>query len=195
MSVFNFPNKTKKVFTIDRNGITEGARCQKFELKTGVIIDAILLGEKGEGRDLGVVPVNKLPEETTLVKYAEKSEKKSSLFYKTEEQYISSEDKESAFVFVLPSLSPKQFVEITSGMMDNRGVYKRLSCPIYSSGKVAVGEAGRNGWGHQIFLELPTGYILRVARYGKIKPEEDEELFYMFDGKQLLCSRNIKNFV
>lgn len=190
-----FPSYTKKVFKIENDTIREGIECGKFELKSGVVIDAILFGEKGEGRELGVVPVNKLPEGETIVKYAEKNQEKSSLYYKTEEDYNRSEDKNSAFVFIFPTISTKQFVEITSGMMDNRGVYKRLSCPVYAAGRIASGEAGRNGWASHLFLELPVGYIVRVARYGKIKPGEEEELFYTFDGNNILCSRNVEDFV
>jgi hypothetical protein len=53
-----------KVFTIESGEVTEGARVDSFTLKgAGVSIPAIIVGEEGRGRELGVLPVHLLPEQ------------------------------------------------------------------------------------------------------------------------------------
>ena len=53
-----------KVFTIESGDVTEGARVGSFTLKgVGITIPAIIIGEEGRGRKLGVLPVQLLPEQ------------------------------------------------------------------------------------------------------------------------------------
>ncbi len=60
-----------KVFTIKSGEVSEGVRVDSFTLKgAGVTIPAILIGEEGRGRELGVLPVQLLPDS-----YAEWQEK------------------------------------------------------------------------------------------------------------------------
>lgn len=55
--------KKMKVFTIESGEVKEGARVESFTLKgAGVTIPAILIGEEGRGRELGVLPVQLLPD-------------------------------------------------------------------------------------------------------------------------------------
>ena len=52
-----------KVFTIENGTVTEGARVESFTLQgAGVSIPAILIGEEGRGRRLGILPVQLLPD-------------------------------------------------------------------------------------------------------------------------------------
>lgn len=52
-----------KVFTINSGEISEGARVGTFTLKgAGVSVPAIIIGEEGRGRKLGVLPVQLLPD-------------------------------------------------------------------------------------------------------------------------------------
>ena len=51
-----------RVFTIREGKVTKGALVEKFSLKgAGIEIPAILVGEDGRGRKLGVLPVHLLP--------------------------------------------------------------------------------------------------------------------------------------
>jgi len=53
-----------KIFTIESGDVFEGARVDTFMLKgAGVSIPAIIIGEEGRGRKLGILPVQLLPEE------------------------------------------------------------------------------------------------------------------------------------
>ena len=52
-----------KVFTIQSGEVKEGARVESFTLRgAGVTIPAIIIGEEGRGRELGVLPVQLLPD-------------------------------------------------------------------------------------------------------------------------------------
>lgn len=51
-----------KIFTIKSGEVAEGTRVDSFTLKgAGVSIPAIIIGEEGRGRELGVLPVQLLP--------------------------------------------------------------------------------------------------------------------------------------
>ena len=55
-----------KIFTVKSGEVTEGARVDSFTLNgAGVTIPAILVGEEGRGRKLGVLPVGLLPDTYT----------------------------------------------------------------------------------------------------------------------------------
>jgi len=50
-----------KIFTIENGKVTEGVRVNSFTLKgAGVTIPAVIIGEEGRGRQLGVLPVQLL---------------------------------------------------------------------------------------------------------------------------------------
>ncbi len=56
-----------RIFTISSGDVSEGARVEKFTLAgAGVEIPAILVGEEGRGRELGVLPVELLPEQQKI---------------------------------------------------------------------------------------------------------------------------------
>lgn len=53
-----------KIFTIESGALEEGARVDTLTLKgAGVSIPAIIIGEEGRGRKLGVLPVQLIPEQ------------------------------------------------------------------------------------------------------------------------------------
>lgn len=57
-------NKKMKIFTIESGDVIEGARVDTFMLKgAGITIPAIIVGEEGRGRKLGVLPVQLLPDD------------------------------------------------------------------------------------------------------------------------------------
>lgn len=57
-------NKNYHVYTVCAGKVTHGAKVEKFTLKgAGVDIPAVLVGEQGRGRHLGVLPVQLLPDQ------------------------------------------------------------------------------------------------------------------------------------
>lgn len=74
-----------RVFTLSNGRVDAGAVVEQFKLTAGSVIPAILVGEQGRGRELGVLPVHLLPEQyrewqekgSTTIHYAEVSQTKS----------------------------------------------------------------------------------------------------------------------
>lgn len=63
--------KAMKIFTVESGNVSEGVRVDSFTLKgAGITIPAIIVGEEGRGRELGVLPTQLLPDT-----YAEWQEK------------------------------------------------------------------------------------------------------------------------
>ncbi len=53
-----------RIFTIQSGEVAEGVRVDSFALKgAGIAIPAVVIGEEGRGRKLGVIPVQLLPEQ------------------------------------------------------------------------------------------------------------------------------------
>lgn len=50
------------VFTVSRGNVEAGAKVHQFHLLSGDKIPALLVGEKGSGRELGVLPVDREPQ-------------------------------------------------------------------------------------------------------------------------------------
>jgi hypothetical protein len=73
-----------RIFTIESGRVTPGVSLNKFKLAgAGVEIDAVLVGETGRGRNLGVLPVSgvgpwmpDVPESRPVVPYADLAETK-----------------------------------------------------------------------------------------------------------------------
>jgi len=58
-----------KVFTVESGKVSQGAEVEKLELKGAeVTIPAVFVGERGRGRELGVLPVQLLPEQYEIWK-------------------------------------------------------------------------------------------------------------------------------
>jgi hypothetical protein len=189
-----YPNYTQKVYSVVDNIIYDGVEIEKHTLKKGVTINCVKLGEEGPGRNLGIIPINRLPEGCHFIKFAEKGENKS-LYFKEEKDYINSSYKDSALVFIKPSISTKQFVEISSGNLGYKGYYGRLACAIHMGGRIAQGEAGRNGWAVQLLIDMPKNYIVRVARYGKLTRQQHAEIFYVWDGEKIKYPSNVEELL
>lgn len=53
-----------RVFTIESGEVVEGVRVNSFTLKgAGITIPAVIIGEEGRGRKLGILPVHLLPDD------------------------------------------------------------------------------------------------------------------------------------
>ena len=58
------PTDKMKIFTICQGNVQAGAIVEKYIIEgSGIAIPAILIGEKGRGRKLGILPVELLPEQ------------------------------------------------------------------------------------------------------------------------------------
>jgi len=182
-----------KIFTIENGQVTEGAIVRAFHLKgADVAISAILVGEEGRGRHLGVLPVELLPDS-----------------YKSWEEDLRVEI-QYAEVGQTKSGKPKLFQTIEPGSLDEiicvfrtqigfRGSNNHTGDCIEDKeyqpfpgewlviGRIAQGIAGRMGCGEQGVAILPKDTVFRTAYRGRLYGKPSEH-FYIWDGKKLLSA-------
>lgn len=190
-----------KIFTIASGDVTEGARVDSFTLKgAGVTIPAVLVGEEGRGRRLGVLPVQLLPDS-----YKEWQEEKEYRIY-------------SAEVGETKAGRPK-LIE-TSGITDTekcicvfrtrigyRGgnshtgdrdggmerdywgtehpTFHPFPGEVLCEGEIAQGAAGRMGSGSQIVAVMPAGIVFRTAYHGRLYGAPGSHYYIFRDGQIL----------
>lgn len=197
-----------KVFEVSEEKVTEGAEVEKFRLACGVEIPAVLVGEKGRGRKLGVLPVQFMTDEKF---------KKTKIFNATLGHTQTGKPKlvevnedggdEAIVVFRTPigfrGYNRHTGVEKVmcedckgSGKEGNFTCYKcKGSGKVYApfpgkvlvEGIIAQGEAGLMGEGSQLIAVVPKGQWIRVfiggRRYGR-----PSKYFYLFNGKKVIVA-------
>lgn len=175
-----------KVFTIKSGEVYEGAEVVTFQLKhVDVSIPAIIVGEEGRGRQLGVIPVQLTEEqfkkwragETVIVKNARISETKSGKPKLIETSDDSDNDK------VIAVFRTKIGFR---GSNDHAGDGDDpFPGEILVSGVIAQGDAGRMGSGDQLVAVIPKNTVFSTKYYGRLYGEPSEH-YYIFDGDKII---------
>ena len=192
-----------KIFTIRSGKVTEGVRVDSFTLKgAGVSIPAILIGEEGRGRELGVLPTQLLPEQ-----YKEWEEKGFTYIY-------------SAYIGTTKVGRPKLFqteyadtlekcICIFYTMIGYRGsnehtgdrdggtektywgtehpTFHPFPGEILCEGVIAQGDAGRMGSGEQLAAILPADIVFRTGYSGRLYGAPSAH-YYVYRRGQLLSA-------
>lgn len=182
-----------KIFTIENGKVVEGVRVDSFTLKgAGVTIPAVLVGEEGRGRRLGVLPVQLLP-----ACYAE--------WEKEGYVYI-----HSAQVGATKAGKPKLFQAEDTDTIDrcicvfrtkigfrggNSHTGDRLSDlsdefhpfpgEVLCEGIIAQGAAGRMGSGKQLVAVIPAGIVFRTGYSGRLYGAPSSHYYVYRDGQIL----------
>ncbi len=189
-----------KIFTIKSGKIEEGARVDSFTLKgVGVTIPAIIVGEEGRGRKLGILPVQLLPNT-----YAEWEEKGSTYIY-------------SAYIGTTKTGKPKLFqtedadtlekcICIFRTMIGYRGgnkhtgdrdggtekywgteypTFHTFPGEVLCEGIIAQGDAGRMGSGEQLVAVMPAGIVFRTGYSGRLYGAPSAHYYVYRDGQIL----------
>lgn len=189
------------IFTVERGVPERGAVVRRFELSDGTVIPAILIGERGRGRELGVLPVAgvELSETGSTTIYAASiAETRSGrkkliaadspntqdaaiVVFRTKPGYrggcvhtgdiVAVEEDEDAF-------SPSRYLSFK---------FAPLPGEVLCEGYTAQGDAGRMGGGPQIVLLLPRGEVVRVNRSGRLYGDPPSR-YFVFDGDRLLVA-------
>lgn len=191
-----------KIFTIENGEITDGAVVGTFSLKAGIKIPAIIVGQEGRGRQLGVLPVQLLPDSYKV--WQEKGEVK----------IVSAE------VGQTKAGKPKLFEKEESGTEgkvicvfntqigfrggnshtgDRTGEYRvdvwGDKIPSFhpfpgewlTKGVIAQGDAGRMGSGEQGVAVVPKNVVFRTGYSGRLYGNPSAH-YYLWDGEQLLVA-------
>jgi len=192
-----------KIFTIESGKVTEGAKVDSFTLKgAGVTIPAILIGEEGRGRKLGVLPVQLLPEQykewqdkgEVTISAALVGETKAGRPKLIETSGIT--DTEKCICVFRTQIGYRGANEHT-GDRDGRTekdfwgaehpTFYAFPGEVLCEGIIAQGDAGRMGSGSQLVAVMPAGIVFRTGYSGRLYGEPAEH-YYLFRDGQLLSA-------
>lgn len=175
-----------KIFTIESGKVYEGAEVVTFSLKNAeVTIPAIIVGEEGRGRQLGVLPV-KLKEEnynkwkdgeTVTIHHAKTSETKSGRPKLIET--VNDDNNDKAIVIFRTKIGFRGSNDHTGDGDDP------FPGKILVDGVIAQGDAGRMGSGRQLVAIIPQNTVFRTAYSGRLYGAPSEH-FYLFDGDKIV---------
>lgn len=175
-----------KVFTIESGKVIEGAEVVTFALKNAdVTIPAVIIGEEGRGRQLGVLPVKLNQEnfdkwkagETVIVKNARISETRSGKPKLIETSDDNDNDK------VIAVFRTKIGFR---GSNDHTGDGDEpFPGEVLVEGVIAQGGAGRMGSGDQLVAVIPKNVVFSTKYYGRLYGAPSEH-FYIFDGDKII---------
>lgn len=194
-----------KIYTIYGGRVEEGTIVSSLTLKgAGVTIPAILVGEEGRNRKLGVLPVELLPDQYKI--WQEKGEVNilaASLgTTKTGKPKLIAASPTAVTVFdkiivvfrthigfrghnahTGDQIGEKE--EHSLGGVEKYGIYAPFPGEVLVQGQIAQGDAGRMGWGRQLVAVIPKGVIFRTAYSGRLYGDPPEH-YYKWDGERLV---------
>jgi hypothetical protein len=161
------------IFTVQDGDVTDGALVREFTLSSGAKIPAILVGEKGRNRELGVLPVEGAqPGDTILAaRIGQTRSGRPKLIAAAQ-----AEDHDRAIVVFRTSIGFR-------GWNSHDGEFHPLV-----SGIIAQGLAGRAGSGHQHVALLAAGNVVKVRRRGRLYGAPPEHHYMLRDGKLLVAT-------
>jgi hypothetical protein len=180
-----------KLYTIIDGEVYEGATVTQFSLKNaGIVIPAIVIGEEGHGRALGVLPVKFIEGSTPEKEWSEKGETllHSAIIGATRAgkpkllQTIEGADEKCICVF-RTSIGFRGG-NFHSGDLIGEGIFAAFPGEIITRGIIAQGDAGRMGSGEQIVAVIPPKSVFRTAYTGRLYGKAPSH-YYMWDGKIL----------
>lgn len=194
-----------KIFTIESGKVTEGVRVDSLTLKgAGVAIPAILVGEEGRGRKLGVLPVQLLPssykewqeEGRAYIHSAKIGTTKAGKpkLFQTEDADTDATEK---CICVFRTQIGYRGGNSHTGDRDGgtkrdywgaeRPTFHPFPGEILCEGTIAQGAAGRMGSGTQLVAVMPAGVVFRTSYSGRLYGAPSAH-YYLFRDGQLLSA-------
>jgi len=190
-----------KIFTIGSGKVTEGVRVDSFTLKgAGVTIPAILIGEEGRGRRLGVLPVQLLPDT-----YAEWQENGYAYIHSAKvgttksgkPKLFQTEDADTTEKCICVFRTQIGYRGGNSHTGDRDGGMERdywgkerptfhpFPGEILCEGIIAQGDAGRMGSGEQLVAVMPADTVFRTGYSGRLYGAPRAHYYVYRDGQLL----------
>ena len=192
-----------KIFSIENGRVSEGAIVDTFKLsKAEISIPAILVGEEGRGRRLGVLPVQLLPEKykewqdkgEVVISAAEVGETKAGRPKLIETSGITDT---SFCICVFRTRIGYRGANEHTGDRDGgteedfwgaeHPTFLPFPGEVLCEGIVAQGDAGRMGSGSQLVAVMPANIVFRTAYRGRLYGEPAEH-YYLFRDGQILSA-------
>lgn len=197
--VWNIPGlggeNTMKIFTIKHSLISEGALVEEFKLASGITIPAVLVGEEGRGRELGVLPIKGAQPGDVVTDVVVSSTRSGRPCLIA--QAASAGDDDSCVVIMRTEYGFRGSCGHTgdfSGVVPTgkrwspwRALYEEFPGQILVRGIVADGLAGRMASGEQVAAVVRAGQVFRAWRSGRLYGQPDE-YFYTFSSGNILVA-------
>jgi len=194
----NNTTKPMKIFTASGINVEVGARVARYTLQgAGVTIPAIIVGESGRGRRLGIVTVEGVPLPTgdspqslyaaTVGKT--RAGKPKLIAAASEDEH----DDSAAIVVLRTPIGGRGWNSHTGDKLDDdqlppdaSGDDKFAPFPgqILAEGVIAQGAAGYAGSGQQLITIVPRDVVFRASIRGR---RAIGTVYYAFDGEQVLA--------
>jgi hypothetical protein len=152
-----------KIFTVSFSGAQAGAKVESFELSNGAVIRAILVGETGRGRSLGVLPVLGLDDQEVVYEAALGTSRTGRPVLRAGQQ----DDSNGDYVIVVakPVHGFRGQGWIEAG--------KETGYRVLVSGQIADGAAGRMASSEQCVFVAEAGFEFALRRSGRLYGEAD----------------------
>lgn len=190
-----------KVFTIENGKVTEGVRVDSFTLKgAGVTIPAVLIGEEGRGRKLGVLPVQLLPDsykewEENGYTYIHSAEIGTTKAGKPKLFQTENTDTTEKCICVFRTKIGFRGGNSHTGDRDGgtekncwgeeRLTFHPFPGEVLCKGIIAQGDAGRMGSGKQLVAVMPADTVFRTGYSGRLYGAPGAHYYIYRDGQIL----------
>lgn len=142
-----------KCFTVRKGNVKEGIAVENFELTSGVVIPAVLLGEQGRGRSLAVVPVEGVPAGERIYNA------RLGVTRSGRPKLIATDNTEDNVLVA--------FME-SIGFRGGNHYEFPPEAQVVATGRIAQGDAGYVGAGEQHLVVLPNYARVRVGYSGRL---------------------------
>ncbi len=197
--------KKMKIFTIESGKVAKGVRVDSFALKgAGVTIPAIIIGEEGRGRQLGVLPVQLLSNS-----YKEWLEKGRTHIFSAEigttkagtPQLFQTEDADTlekcicVFRTQIGFRGANEHTGDRDGgtekdyLGEERPTFYPFPGEVLCEGIIAQGDAGRMGSGSQLVAIMSADTVFRTGYSGRLYGKPAEHYYLFRDGQILSATR------
>lgn len=183
---------TYKLFTIEDGRVTVGAKVGALKLKgAGVEIPAIVIGEEGRGRSLGVVPVEgAAPGDTIDAAVIGVTRSGAPKF--TAVGLGGASGTECLVVFRTP-IGFRGGNNHTGDRVDMDAKPEDLKFHPFPGtplvqGTIAQGDAGRMGSGQQMVARIPAGVVFRTSYSGRLYGSPSAHYYVFRDGHILAAT-------
>lgn len=193
-----------KIFAIKSGEVEEGVRVDSFTLKgAGVTIPAIIIGEEGRGRKLGVLPVQLLPEQykeweekgCTYIFFGKIGTTKAGKPKLFQTEYADTTEK---CICVFRTMIGYRGGNSHTGDRDGgtekdywgeeRPTFHPFPGEIICEGTIAQGDAGRMGSGEQLVAVMPENTVFRTGYSGRLYGHPAAHYYIYRDGQLLAAT-------
>lgn len=172
-----------KIYTVEAGTVKDGAQVGKLTLKgAGITIPAIVIGEEGRGRSLGVLPVEGA-QAGERIHFASLSTTRSG---RPKLVARPSATTTTQTIVVFRTHIGYRGSNCHSGDQRPDGSYEQFPGRVLARGIIAQGIAGRMGSGDQLVALIDAGVVFRTGYSGRLYGQPEEH-FYTFNGEQLLA--------